>query len=170
MKSKTQSLRRSRTKVKHRKDSKSDSYRGKADACRAMSNGPRSQSSLAIRLRDFQFNEVGVIDHVADQRMAYIDVDHRRCPSVRAIHAVCRIVGVSPLWICLRRSAHGWHVIVHLRDKLDRAELIAFQACCGSDLRREALNLMRSVAIRKTPISDRFWLKRWNILFERKLR
>jgi len=49
------------------------------------------------------------------------------------------------------------------------AELVAFQACCGSDQRRETLNLMRVLAIRKTPITSPFWRDRWNLLFSEKL-
>jgi hypothetical protein len=101
--------------------------------------------------------------------MALVDIDRQRAPRIREIFSVCRIVGVSPLWIAYRRTNRGWHVILYLRDHLHAAECIAFQACLGSDRRREALNLMRVLAIRRTPISDPFWRTRWNLLYERKL-
>lgn len=169
MKSKKRSSTRSKTKEKHRKVTRSGLCRGKVDAFRKTFNGQRSRSSQANQLRDFQFNEVGVIDHVSDQRMAYIDVDDRYAPSIRQFYSVCRIVGVSPVWINYRRTKKGWHIIIRLRDRLRPAETIALQACCGSDLRREALNLMRIIAIRRTPITSRFWRRRWNILFREKL-
>lgn len=101
--------------------------------------------------------------------MALVDIDHKRAPRIRAIYAVCRIVGVSPLWVAYRRTRRGWHLIIYLRDRLQPAELIALQSCFGSDGRREALNLMRVLAIRRTPITNPFWLTRWNLLYERKL-
>jgi hypothetical protein len=35
--------------------------------------------------------------------------------------------------------------------------------------RREALNAMRVIAIRRYRITNRFWLKRWNLLYAEKL-
>jgi hypothetical protein len=57
-----------------------------------------------------------------------------------------------------------------LNRAFTRGELVAFQACCGSDLRREALNLMRVVGIRTTPIRSKFWRDRWNILYSEKVK
>lgn len=101
--------------------------------------------------------------------MALIDVDSRRSPSLRETVAVCRIVGVRPVWACYRRTRRGWHLILYLRDQLLPAECIALQCCLGSDARREALNLMRVLAIRRTPITRRYWVNRWNLLYRSKL-
>lgn len=97
---------------------------------------------------------------------AYIDVDTIRAPALRPYYAVCRIVGVRPLWIAYERTRRGWHVVIQFgsRDRFTPAELVAFQACCGSDIRRESLNLMRVCAIRRGRLPA-FWRKRWNLLF-----
>lgn len=82
------------------------------------------------------------------------------------------MVGLIPReGICMERTRRGWHVLIKLRERLLPSELVALQSCLGSDGRREALNLMRALAIRKecdgvTP----YWKKRWNILFSGKLR
>lgn len=166
---------RSPTRSKAREDTrrkaiKSGSFRGKAAKSRTPFRGDHSRSSVANQLRDFTWNEIGVVDHVHDANCVYLDMDSNASPSIRPLYAVFRIVGVRPLWIEYRRTARGWHVIVYLRDSLLPAETIALQCCCGSDKRREALNLMRLLAIRRTPITSRFWRRRWNILFSRKLR
>lgn len=108
--------------------------------------------------------------------MIYLDFDFarpdRRSPSLRPIFTVLRMVGLRPLGsaIAMERTRRGWHIIMRMRETLQPAEIVALQACLGSDRRREALNLMRALAIRKgcngvTP----HWRKRWNILFGGKL-
>lgn len=117
----------------------------------------------------FDFHRIGRIAHDVDLHCAYLDMDRRAIPRLRPLWAVCRIVGLRPMWIETRRTRHGWHVRIKLHDRLEPAELVAFQACCGSDSRREALNLMRVLAIRRNQITDPFWLKRWNLLYADKL-
>lgn len=101
--------------------------------------------------------------------MVYIDVDRAACPRVVDLYAIFRVIHVRPVWICFRRTRRGWHAIVRLRDRLQSAEIIALQACCGSDPRRETLNLMRVLSIRRAPIRNRFWRRRWNLLYQGKL-
>src|SRR5688572_32820619 len=113
--------------------SKSKSSHGKVDKFRKKCRGDRSRSSQVNQLRDFQFNEIGVIAHVADETMVYLDIDSRTSPSIRTIFAGCRIVGVRPMWVAYRRTARGWHVIIHLHDRLQPAETIALQSVLGSD-------------------------------------
>lgn len=120
-------------------------------------------------LRDFAFHKVGVVNDVATNRTLYLDMDQPASPRLAPIFAICRIVGVRPMWIEYRRTQNGWHVVLVLRDRLERAEIVALQALCGSDKRRETLNLMRVLAIRRTPITDPFWQQRWNLLYSRKL-
>ena len=111
----------------------------------------------------------GKVAHVADSHTAYLDFDRRRIPRLRPIFSVCRIAGLSPMWIESRRTRRGWHLRIYFRESFSPAELVAIQACCGSDSRREALNLMRILAIRRGQITDRFWLTRWNLLYAEKL-
>jgi hypothetical protein len=111
-----------------------------------------------------------VTKHDTDLQCAYLDMDQLVHPKLFTIWSVCRIIGVQPVWIESTRTRRGWHLRVYLDDRLTPAELVAFQAVCGSDRRREMLNLMRVLAIRRTPIRSRFWRARWNLLFAHKLR
>lgn len=111
----------------------------------------------------------GVVNHVANARMLYLDVDRATSPKLPPLFAVARIIGVRPLWIEYRRSRRGWHVVICMRDRYSPAELVAMQALFGSDGRREALNLMRAIAIRRAGITSRFWGARFNILYRGKL-
>ncbi len=67
-----------------------------------------------------------------------------------------------------RRSQRGWHVIIPVDAPLLPAEQVALQAVLGSDSRRELLNAMRVIAIRRRG-ARRFWRARWNLLYGRKL-
>lgn len=98
-----------------------------------------------------------------------LDYDTRAVPRLQRIWAICRIVGLRPSTIRTDKTARGWHVLVWLDKRLTSGELAAFQALCQSDWKREALNLMRIVSIRRARIRDGFWASRWNILFSEKL-
>lgn len=67
-----------------------------------------------------------------------------------------------------RRSRRGWHVIVPIDTPLLPAEQVALQAILGSDSRRELLNAMRVIAMRRKG-ARRFWRARWNLLYAHKL-
>lgn len=98
-----------------------------------------------------------------------LDYDMRAVPRLQRIWAVCRIVGVRPVRVRTDRTTHGWHVLVWLDKKLTSGELACLQALCRSDWKRESLNLMRIISIRRSGI-DGFWARRWNVLFAEKLR
>lgn len=86
------------------------------------------------------------------------------------IWAVCRIAGLRPLWIESRRTRKGWHLRIRFRERYSESELVAFQACCGSDARREALNLMRVLAVRRSEGRiGPFWTARVNLLYGEKI-
>ena len=126
----------------------------------------RALSSGAVDVPEF-----GVLKEWGDYvDRVLLDYDERHTRFVRGIWAVCRIVGVRPLVLRLDRTRRGWHCVIVLNRAFTRGELVAFQACCGSDLRREALNLMRVVGIRTTPIRSKFWRDRWNILYSEKVK
>lgn len=99
----------------------------------------------------------------------YLDFDRRRVPRLVPLWAVCRIVGLRPIWIRSDRTRRGWHVVIALRERLEPAELVALQACMGSDRRRETLNLLRVIGMRRSPIRSTFWHTRWNLLYASKL-
>jgi hypothetical protein len=114
----------------------------------------------------------GKMAHYSRPDMAYLDFDlkrpNRNSPRLNPLFVVSRLVGVHPEWFCYERTRRGWHVIIKLAEKLKRAELVALQACLGSDRRREALNLMRVLGIRCYGVTG-YWARRWNILYGGKL-
>ena len=111
--------------------------------------------------------------HFAKRNLAYLDFDFKRpaqeSPRINPLFVVSRLVGVIPESFCYERTRRGWHIIIHLRENLAPAELVALQACLGSDRRREALNLMRVLGMKRYGVTD-FWKRRWNILYSEKLR
>lgn len=58
------------------------------------------------------------------------------------------------------RTRRGWHVVVAVTQALSPAITVAAQACLGSDLKREAFNLMR---IQHLPRG--YFRGRWNVLY-----
>lgn len=153
-----------------RPESKSASSTGAAGTGATSSKTTRSASSRDRFSRlTFQFGRIGKLEHATNLRVAYLDYDRRAIPRLRPIWAVCRIIGVRPLWVESKRTRHGWHVRVCFRNRFTAAELVAFQACCGSDPRREALNLMRVFNMRRSGVRSKFWIDRWNLLFSGKL-
>src|SRR4029077_77301 len=121
-------------------------------------------------LKSLSFTRWGELQYGTDLYCAYLDYDRGVPVSLPAIIAAARIVGLRIVWIELQRSRHGWHVRVRFNTRSPLAEIVCFQACVGSDRRRELLNLMRVRAIRVHRIRSRFWRERANILYSRKLR
>ena len=64
---------------------------------------------------------------------------------------------------CVRydRTRHGWHVLVGVEAELSPLMIVAAQAILGSDLKREAFNLMRVQRPRRG-----FFRERWNVLYK----
>jgi len=107
------------------------------------------------------------VKELHDNRTIMLDFDQRQVPRLRRIFTGLRWLGLgSPKWIRTDRTAHGWHVIVKLRQKLTDGEIIAAQAVLGSDLKRETLNLKRAIAQRTNPQPG--WGPRINLLFSEK--
>lgn len=65
-------------------------------------------------------------------------------------------------------TKHGWHIIVHVAERLSPPEIIAVQACLGSDIKRELMNLQRYFGFRGKKV-PKFWEDRWNLLFSKKV-
>lgn len=118
-----------------------------------------------------QTHRFGKVDHADHPYYLYIDVDRQGTTQVsRRTRTIARILRLSIVWICYRRTRRGWHLIVRLHDRTQLAERIAIQILCGSDRFRETLNLMRLRSIRTQQIRSRFWRGRANILYAEKLR
>lgn len=130
--------------------------------------GTDLRSCLALRP---QFEAIGVWknDTAGSQgSQALCDFDFSFSPRLSRVWATLRIVGIKPKYVRLDRSRRGWHLVVALNFRLRPAELTCLQLLFGSDRRRETLNLMRVIAIRRGKLG-KFWQDRWNLLFERKL-
>jgi hypothetical protein len=110
---------------------------------------------------------VGLVERHRNDEIL-LDFDSSRTPSLRTLWSLLSLWGLRPRFVCDTRTRRGWHRIIGLSKALPPAERIAAQCCLGSDLKREALNLMRVLSFCRTP-PNCFALSRWNILFERKL-
>lgn len=102
-----------------------------------------------------------------NNRAIYLDYDYPRGPSLRMIWTVLRAVGLRPGTIEYRRSRRGWHCVIPVNQRLENAEIVALQAVLGSDSRRELLNIMRVISIRRAGASP-YFAARWNLLYAKK--
>jgi hypothetical protein len=105
-------------------------------------------------------------------RRLKLDFDgHLPSDLVDRVRALFRWVGGRAAVIEVRRSARGWHVVIHTRAQWARAPIaaVAAQAILGSDPKREMFNLMRALRLADAPV---FWRQehRWNTLYARKLK
>jgi hypothetical protein len=120
-------------------------------------------------LRKYRIKNVAEIDVLSDPKVLLIDFDFAQpLPRIFPILSRLRTIGVQVKRIRFSRTKKGWHLEIGITIKLTKAETVAAQAILGSDLRREAMNLRRAISLRVHKHS-RFWRKRWNILFLRKL-
>ena len=116
----------------------------------------------------------GRVKEFAHPARTFCDYDKpRKPPSAAEIAWVAATLGMRPLWCRLDRTRRGWHLIVQWQQKrngrwraadLKPAEAVAIQAILGSDPKREALNLMRTMSD-----YDAAGRRRWNILYAEKI-
>ena len=64
----------------------------------------------------------------------------------------------------IRRTRHGWHVIVTLDNAVEPCIVVAAQAILGSDWKRENFNLFRVQQLAGMPAVWRE-ARRWNALY-----
>lgn len=74
------------------------------------------------------------------------------------------MLGVRIVWARYDKTRRGYHVIVRFTRRFSPVEIVAMQALCGSDSKREALNLARVMSR-----YNRNGIKRWNLLYRVKL-
>jgi hypothetical protein len=60
--------------------------------------------------------------------------------------------------IDVRRTRHGYHVRIRVKNRISSRELNFLQLAFGSDFRRECMNLRRLISIKQ--------MRSWNVLFE----
>jgi hypothetical protein len=119
--------------------------------------------------KGWQWGTVAEIEILGTPKILLIDIDQARpVPRLVPILSRLRVIGLKAKWISYRRTRHGWHLEIGINASLKPSETVAAQAVLGSDLRRETMNLRRAISLRVHKHS-RFWRKRWNILFLRKL-
>ena len=121
-----------------------------------------------LRLYDFQFGSMGIMEEYADEHTIMLDYDRRRTPALAPVFVGLRMCGLRIVSLRDDRTRKGWHRIIRIQERLTRWETVALQAVLGSDRRRETLNLMRLMRTRETGMSP-FQERRWNILYSRKL-
>lgn len=72
--------------------------------------------------------------------------------------------------LAVHMTRRGYHVVVNAewldKKEMTPAETVALQLLLGSDVNREALNLMRAHLLGNAPT---FWRDRWNVLYSEKL-
>lgn len=66
--------------------------------------------------------------------------------------------------VMIRKTRHGWHVIVMVTADLDPLIVVAAQAILGSDWKRENFNLARAQVLDDCPATWRE-ARRWNALY-----
>jgi hypothetical protein len=103
-----------------------------------------------------------------NSRELFLDYDRPRGPTLKMIWTVLRACDLRPERIEYRRSRRGWHCVIRVNAALLPAEQVALQAVMGSDSRRELLNAMRVLSIRRRGARP-FWRARWNLLYAHKL-
>lgn len=98
-------------------------------------------------------------------------------PPLSRVWWVARVLGIKPKWIRYDRTKRGWHIVAEWPKTAFKTRcpcgkkhhepfaVLALQTILGSDFRREALNYMRLMSLRR----DRYAMAHWNILYERKL-
>ena len=114
------------------------------------------------------FTRFGRVEEYADNKKTLIDFDEGLAKlrefDMRLPH-VCRVIHNKPIWIRYDKTRHGWHIIILWRKTMLPWSILALQAILGSDWRREAMNWARLASGR----TDAFAMKRWNILYSKKL-
>jgi hypothetical protein len=112
----------------------------------------------------------GIVEEKSEYNKILLDFDTgRRTPMLSGVYVTLRALQLRAIWIRCDRTKKGWHVTIKINHRLECAEIVAIQAICRSDFKRETLNLMRVIAMRKYGAS-KFWKKRWNILYSGKLK
>lgn len=96
-----------------------------------------------------------------------LDFDRPTLPAKFDAHLFrcARLWGVTVTVWWARRTARGWHVGIHLREKLPPMTAVAMQSALGDDKARVAYNIMK--VSRGKPADIRAGL--WNVLYREKI-
>lgn len=112
-------------------------------------------------------SRLGLVKESFSPRRLLLDFDGRLpARMLERIWHVSRTAGLTIEWIRFDRTQHGFHVVVQIQQRLEPWQVLALQAICGSDYRREALNWFR---LSNMPANSDWHRRNWNILYERKI-
>lgn len=111
-------------------------------------------------------NDYGIVDEYAEAHKLLLDLDQIAAIPWDEIDRRLELMGLTPVAMHYRQTARGFHVRIFLTEGYPPPVLVAAQAILGSDARREALNFRRM----RVPHWTERMLKRWQVLFARKLK
>jgi hypothetical protein len=97
--------------------------------------------------------------------LLYLDMDGPTLPVTlvgRTVSCCWHLWGWHLQGMRIDRTQHGYHVVVQVHERLAPAIIVAAQAILGSDVKREAFNLMR---VQHLLVRSPFWRRRWNVLY-----
>lgn len=90
----------------------------------------------------------------------------RKPYTIRYMRERLRAYRIRPVWINYSRTAHGWHIHIHVNHALNARRVVAIQRALGSDPIRETHNEKRTETLaQRSP----FFKRRWNLLYDRKI-
>ena len=144
--------------------------KGKPNPYPRSSAVPPSQRAKRGSLEgQLQLTQIGVLEEKQNENTIFLDYDRTRTPKLSPLFFLLRLCEMRPLYVVDVRTRKGWHRVVHLDCRLKPAEIVAAQALLGSDRRRESLNFMRILSLRRFGATN-FARSRWNLMFTRKLK
>lgn len=79
---------------------------------------------------------------------------------------VARVQRLRVVRVSMRRTVHGWHVVVTVAQRIALSRVILLQALLGSDWKRELYNSRRALRRDLSP----YWRARVNVLYTRHYR
>ena len=108
--------------------------------------------------------------HASNGRRKLLRVAGPEASLVR-VWRVMKLTGLVPRLVAVqhhRSFKHGWHCVVYLNGpSLPPMQIVALQALCGSDWKRESYNYGRVSQWRYLDNTSR---ARWNVLYRRHTR
>jgi hypothetical protein len=93
-----------------------------------------------------------------------IDIDSRELERAvfQRLDVICAVLTLHRKALCVTRTRHGWHVIVQVSETIHPQGIVAIQAICGSDWRRETYTLQKA---RRLHAVDAYWRDRFNTTY-----
>jgi hypothetical protein len=130
--------------------------------------GSETEAEIKARIRkgNISFGPLGKVGRYARNDVLYVDVDCARIPDsfFKFLGFLVRTIGIRVVLVENVRTVRGWHVLVTLDRGFPPLAIVTLQAILGSDPYRETFNLARVLGGKAGRN------KRWNLLFDRKVK